>query len=294
MNIILCEERPSGQAAAEQAFNKALILIGRDASECDIAFGGEQYPMVSRRHAELRWHEERWILIDQNSSYGTYLNGRPVAAPTPIATGNRIQFGVDGPIIRVVWFEVSADPAPVATPQLAKPVAAIPPQIPAIIPNAAPPARSLPPAALELSGVSAEPRKISKSETWLGREPGCDIVFDTTSATVSRKHASIKATSSDYLLVDNNSFNGTLLNEQRVSGEVPLYDGDTIRLGLGGPAITFRCPDRKTPAGAELTAQRSAASVQIPGGLNSPKTVVLKLDRTPSAAPRSVSEQPHC
>ncbi len=288
MNIILSEERPSGEPTAEQAFNKALILIGRDASECDIAFGSDRYPMVSRKHAEIRWHEGRWILIDQNSSYGTYVNGQRIGAPTAIATGNRIQFGVDGPIVRVVWFEVSAESNRAAS-QLA---AVVPPQTPAAVPHPAPPARSLPSATLELSGNSAEPRKINKSETWLGREPGCDIVFDTTSATVSRKHASIKAAATDYLLVDNNSFNGTLLNEQRISGEVPLYDGDTIRLGLGGPAITFKCPERRTPVGAELTAQRSAASVQIPGGQDSPKTVVLKLDRTPPAAARSGSVQP--
>ena len=109
MNIILAEERPGSEQVPEQSFQKGLILVGRDAFECDIAFDGERYPMVSRKHAELRWHEGKWLLVDLNSSYGTYLNGQRIAVPTQIATGNRLQFGQDGPVIKVVWFEELAE-----------------------------------------------------------------------------------------------------------------------------------------------------------------------------------------
>jgi pSer/pThr/pTyr-binding forkhead associated (FHA) protein len=40
----------------EQAYNQAFIIVGRDVSaECDIAFENKKYPMVSRKHAELRY-----------------------------------------------------------------------------------------------------------------------------------------------------------------------------------------------------------------------------------------------
>ena len=129
----------------------------------------------------------------------------------------------------------------------------------------------MPSASLERSGSPL--LKIAKPVTWLGREPECDIVFDASSGTVSRRHASIKVDGRDYLLIDNNSFNGTLVNEQRISGEVPLFDGDAIRLGMGGPIIKFVCPGRTAPAGADLAAQRSSHSINIPAD-GSPKTVV--------------------
>lgn len=296
MNIILAEERPDSEQVPEQEFQKGLILVGRDAFECDVAFDGERYPMVSRKHAELRWHEGKWLLIDLNSSYGTYLNGQRIAAPTQIATGGRLQFGQDGPVLKVVWFEVLAESGRAFAPAAANvpPVQqqAPPPQNPVSQTPSTPLVVVAPPSAsLERPGTTAPPIKIAKPVTWLGREPDCEIVFDASSGTVSRRHASIKVEAADYLLVDNNSFNGTLVNEQRISGEVPLFDGDLVRLGMGGPVIKFVCPGRNTPAGAEFAAQRSAQSINIPAD-GSPKTVVLKLDKTPSALPQTGTSQP--
>jgi ABC-type multidrug transport system ATPase subunit/pSer/pThr/pTyr-binding forkhead associated (FHA) protein len=295
MNIILAEEKPGSQQVPEQEFQKGLILVGRDAFECDVAFEGERYPMVSRKHAELRWHEGKWLLIDLNSSYGTYLNGQRIAAPTQIATGNRLQFGQDGPVLKVVWFEVLAESGRAFAPAANVPPVqqqAAPPQKSVPEPPTVPPVAVAPPSAsLERPGTNAQPLRIAKPVTWLGREPECDIVFDASSGTVSRRHASIKVAGADYLIVDNNSFNGTLVNEQRISGEVPLFDGDSIRLGLGGPVIKFVCSGRNAPAGAEFAAQRSAHSINIPAD-GSPKTVVLKLDKTPSALPKSGASQP--
>ena len=58
--------------------------------------------MVSRRHAELRFTGGQWILSDLNSSYGTYLDGQKITAPKVVSIGNRLQFGLQGPIVRVV------------------------------------------------------------------------------------------------------------------------------------------------------------------------------------------------
>lgn len=50
---------------------KAKILIGRQA-DCDLRL---PYPNVSSRHAELRFHQGWWILVDRRSSNGTKVNG---------------------------------------------------------------------------------------------------------------------------------------------------------------------------------------------------------------------------
>jgi pSer/pThr/pTyr-binding forkhead associated (FHA) protein len=52
----------------------ARLEIGRS-SACQIVLGDDT---VSRRHAELRYEDGRWILRDLGSSNGTYVNGRLV------------------------------------------------------------------------------------------------------------------------------------------------------------------------------------------------------------------------
>jgi hypothetical protein len=52
----------------------ARIEIGRS-SACQLVLGDDT---VSRRHAELRYEDGRWLLRDLNSSNGTYINGRLV------------------------------------------------------------------------------------------------------------------------------------------------------------------------------------------------------------------------
>ncbi|MDW8373982.1 MAG: FHA domain-containing protein, partial [Planctomycetota bacterium] len=51
-------------------------------------------PTISRRHAELRFADERWWLRDLGSRNGTLRNGEPVTAiAVPLDDGDRLQFG---------------------------------------------------------------------------------------------------------------------------------------------------------------------------------------------------------
>jgi ABC transport system ATP-binding/permease protein len=282
MNIVLVEERAGG--GKEHSFNKDVVTFGRDAYECDIAFDNTQYPMVSRKHAEIRFHEGRWFVADLGSSYGTYLNSQKIAQPMHIAPGNAIQFGTNGPVFRVIWIEETAAPSPTPTPspQRAQQPQAPSPQIqtpPTPAPISAPKQAPFETAKLEFGAGQIRPAFIlNKPSVWLGREPSCEIAFDANSATVSRKHAEIKVENGNYLIVDNNSFNGTLVNDQRISTPVPLYHDDQIMLGIGGPVLRFNSPTRLAPAGADLAGQRSVPSLMIaipPGETGSPKTIVL-------------------
>ncbi|HMJ07545.1 MAG TPA: FHA domain-containing protein, partial [Pyrinomonadaceae bacterium] len=289
MNIILAEESQGGGQLPERSFSKAVIVVGRDAIECDVAFDGDRYPMVSRRHAEIRWQDGKWIAVDLNSSYGTFVNERQIAQPTEIYGGTPIQFGVDGPVLRVVWFEVSAGAAADPLPPPAVPIAAVPEPVPQKKVEQPVSQKQSPPdvaASLQFDGSSRPPFAITKKEIWFGREPECDVVFEASAGTVSRRHASIRIESGAYLLTDNNSFNGTLVNEQRITATVPLYHNDEIRLGAGGPIVRFDAPAHIAAGGPRLAGQ----GVLSTDNAEISKTVVLKLNNSPRRKPPESGE----
>jgi len=262
MNIILAEVNPSGGHSSERQFNKAAVTIGRDAAECDIAFDSTQFPMVSRKHAELRCQDGCWFVIDINSTYGTYLNGQPVTQPQQVPVGSKLQFGTNGPMLIVIWFEVGSDTFQVS--HQAPVSVAAPVGIPAAqpVPKPASPV-SLPTAQLDFVGSPPRPSlKILRPSIWIGREKDCDVIFHSATATVSRRHAELVFEGGDFVIKDNKSFNGTLLNGQRISTPLPLYHKDEIQLGLGGPVLVFNSPERIPPAGASLAGQRSVHAIE--------------------------------
>ena len=287
MNIILANPQTT-DGRPEREFTKPAVLIGRDATECDIAFDKAQFPMVSRKHAELCIHDGQWVISDLGSTYGTFINGNKVVQPLPISAGSTLQFGMDGPKLIVVWYEVGAAapgrPGPVPQVQQPQQYAQVPTPAPAK--PAAPPVQ-LPPALLDVQGPPAKPSvKISKPSIWFGREADCDVVFDASSGTVSRRHAEITFDGADFVIKDNKSFNGTLINGQRIATATPLYHDDRIQLGVGGPVIVFNSSGRVAPKGSSLAGQRSVPafqSVSIPeGSVDFPKTMVANLGRTVS------------
>lgn len=308
MNIIIAQQGPDGTTAEEQTFSKNVIAFGRNAAECDVAFDKMRFPMVSRTHAELRWDAGVWKIIDLDSSYGTFLNEQRIDTPRRISFGDVIRFGKDGPRYRIVWFEMAADPNAVSQP-VPHPMATANPAMPK-----APTTPSIPldpqfygetkspddsqqfsaPAYLDFTDGRSS-YKFSKPSTWLGRGLDCDIIFDASSATVSRRHAEIIIRDGKYLIVDNNSFNGTLVNEQRVSATTELFHHDQIRLGMGGPVIRFNAPHRPAPLGSSMPGQRAVASEHAapkpkPEEVSGSKTMVFKLD--PSMARASQGSAP--
>ncbi|MGH9819888.1 MAG: FHA domain-containing protein, partial [Pyrinomonadaceae bacterium] len=119
---------------------------------------------------------------------------------------------------------------------------------------------------------------------WIGREIACEIRFDPGDVMVSRKHASIRFEGGNFVLEDNKSFNGTLVNDQRISAPTPLYDGDRIELGIGGPLLRLVAPGRVAPQGADLAGRR-AISINHLSGISasaipvSSKTMAFTADR---------------
>ena len=258
MKIVLAEEL-DGKSLPEKSFNQLIVRVGRDVTDCQIVFDNAQFPMVSRKHAELRWQADRWFLHDLNSSYGTFVNGSKLSAPQSLQIGDALQFGASGPMMKVVWFEMTAAP-PVSAPNSYR----------SQTPTAPSPVSSnyknqTPEAHLEFADAAQFPKpfQITKDGIWLGRDPEADIVFEPTAVMVSRRHAEIRRSGGEFVIHDNSSFNGTLVNEQRISAPTPLYHDDRIELGLGGPVIRFNSPSRIAPKGASVAGHRGIAPDQL-------------------------------
>ena len=282
MKIVLAEDR-SGKLVGERTFTSEVVRIGRDPAECHYFFTAEQWPMVSRKHAEFRLGEGRCLVADSNSRFGTFVNGQKIAAPVEVRVGVNVQLGAGGPILRVVSIEQTAtshaapqppelgrmdtvreSKAPDATPR-----AVAPPPAPAGIsanrneptPKAPPPPKAAP-AYLELiESASAQAKRIAlnKEVTRLGRDPEGEVVIDAAAAVVSRRHAEIRKAGEQFAVTDLKSFNGTLVNGQRIAGTVTLFGGDQIQLGAGGPVVRVVDPAHPAPAGSAV-----AAGVQFP------------------------------
>jgi hypothetical protein len=81
----------------------------------------------------------------------------------------------------------------------------------------------------------------------LGRDPRCDLVFDTTEfPSVSARHCEVVPDARGYTVVDSSRF-GTLVNNRPVPQQRPLQPGDWIRLGPGGPLLRYlgRAQDKR-------------------------------------------------
>jgi DNA-binding winged helix-turn-helix (wHTH) protein len=66
-------------------------------------------------------------------------------------------------------------------------------------------------------------------ESFIGRSPGVTIQIP--DDRVSRRHARLRVGAAGATLEDLDSRNGTFLRGERIRGEVPLVDGDEIRIG---------------------------------------------------------------
>ncbi|MDQ1639668.1 MAG: transport system ATP-binding/permease protein [Pyrinomonadaceae bacterium] len=235
MKIYLSEET-NGQLQPEREFDAATVRVGRDGSDCQIVFDGNEWPMVSRKHAEFRVESARSLLVDLQSRFGTLLDGRQLSAPAEIRAGSRVQFGPGGPVLVVVRIGPTQAALPsVQTPTIAEE-------------RIAPTSAYREPAFLELRADGAVQRfEIARDVSSIGRDTNMDIRIAADAGLVSRRHAVIKRRENRFELVDQDSFNGTLLNGQRIVAASLLSDGDRVQLGRGGPILHFRDPANPAP-----------------------------------------------
>ncbi|MDR2680419.1 MAG: FHA domain-containing protein [Tannerella sp.] len=87
-----------------------------------------------------------------------------------------------------------------------------------------------------------ELQKIIVDRIELGRAPNCQVRFDESFTTVSRKHAAIIREGDIYKLIPLSQTNTTFLNGKRVNSEWYLQHGDEIQLSVNGPKLGFVIP----------------------------------------------------
>ncbi len=109
---------------------------------------------------------------------------------------------------------------------------------------------------LLLTGPSAGLRYEVVAEATLGRSPSCEIPL-VDDGQVSRRHARVVVQGSELLLTDLGSRNGTLLNGERVQGEVMLHPGDRFQVG---ETLVLVAP----PAAASLSKGAPMGASQVP------------------------------
>jgi ABC-type multidrug transport system ATPase subunit/pSer/pThr/pTyr-binding forkhead associated (FHA) protein len=266
MKIVLGEDR-GGKLLDERAFTSDSVFVGRDPANCHYFFEQNKWPMVSRKHAEFRFADGHWIVSDAGSRFGTFVNGQKISGAVEARVGSHVQLGPEGPILRIVSIEqpASAKPEAKATEVDRAPTVrdVSPPAVPASKSTPPVPHPVATPAYLELVDPQATPAHrfdLNKDVIRLGRDPEGDVVIDAAAAVVSRRHAEIRRVDNQFAVVDLKSFNGTLVNGQRISGTTSLFDKDQIQLGTGGPLLRVIDPghpvaSRAAQPGARATPQ---------------------------------------
>jgi pSer/pThr/pTyr-binding forkhead associated (FHA) protein len=111
----------------------------------------------------------------------------------------------------------------------------------------------------------------------IGREPGCQIVIDSTRYTsTSRRHAEVRPLATKlqpaWHICDLSSANGTYVNGKRIEGCQLLRSGDRLRLSKDGPKFVFEY-NPSTPVQPPAAANASQHSATASPPVNQPPAV---------------------
>lgn len=89
---------------------------------------------------------------------------------------------------------------------------------------------------------AGEAQKIIVDQIELGRAASCQVRFDESFETVSRRHAAIQREGENWKLIHLSQSNPTLVNGRPINGTYYLQSGDEIQLSVGGPRLGFIVP----------------------------------------------------
>ncbi|MEU1653000.1 FHA domain-containing protein [Streptomyces pristinaespiralis] len=182
-------------------------------------------PRVSWHHAVLRADDGHWTVADENSTNGTYAEGRRIHVRV-VGPGSVLRFGsaADGP--RAVLADLA--PPAVEAPAVEPPVVPSPALAPPAAQPGPPPVVSMPAA----TGTFRRPtsvRPLPARTVRIGRSPDNELVVD--DLVVSRRHAELRTgPDGTYEIVDLGSHNGTYLNGMPVD-RAPVRAGDIVGVG---------------------------------------------------------------
>ena len=190
------------------------ITVGR-LPTCDILL---DEPRVSREHAAFTFEDGRAGLRDMGSQNGTFCNGKRVSGATALRDGDIVVIGS----VRARFYR--EHPGATARPPLV--AAGRVGGGPAVVPVAG----GSPHATLiELRGAHPGRTYTLGPNTRIGRHPARPVIIE--EASVSRTHAVIEWDGARYVLTDQGSHNGTLVNGVRANDPIRLAGGERITIG---------------------------------------------------------------
>ena len=88
------------RAGQTEEFSQPFVQIGRH-PHCDLRFDADRDLDVSSRHATVLLQDEMFILRDLGSTNGTFVNGKRLTSDHVLANGDEIQFGRQGPKVKI-------------------------------------------------------------------------------------------------------------------------------------------------------------------------------------------------
>jgi pSer/pThr/pTyr-binding forkhead associated (FHA) protein len=256
--------RPTGQKGARTRTGGRLVCLtdgreynvgtgplsfGRDAASDVVVSGNE----VSRNHAEIRSEADGYLLLDLSVN-GTYVNGERIGKTHTLARADVIRIGNDE-----FRFYADAAASSPAEPSAGPPETLAPPAgaaqrlsdtlhgIPDEAKQNTPPAPEAAPLASLLfrSGEFKGQRfPIRVPVVNIGRGDYNDVVIG--DASVSTMHAKLQRREAIWILSDLGSTNGTFVEGEKLSGEVALTPGTTLR--FGDVIALFEPLDDRVPA----------------------------------------------
>jgi pSer/pThr/pTyr-binding forkhead associated (FHA) protein len=255
MEPIIAKHLRGSKSGQTEWFDLAMnedLTIGRDPSN-RLQFHQDEDDLVGRKHAKIIRQLEQTILVDLRSRNGTFINNERITGPTPLKSGDVVEFGHGGP--RIQFYQGKDSLVGVAT------------RVLQLAPTIRPTRFLSPVDSMEGMGTiqgetmltddaveSVAVKHVQGSKTgqtdWfglclneeltIGRDPSNKIVFhQEKDPLVGRKHAKIIRQADGFVLIDLDSRNGTFANGERVTGQIPLKPGDVIEFGSGGPKIRF-------------------------------------------------------
>jgi len=177
--------------------------------------------MVSAQHAKVVRLPTGYVLIDIESTNGTYLNGRRIQRAT-LADGDIVGLGAGGPQVRI----------DVLSPERAAVASAATVVIP----------RFGELAGRKTQGARVKDHVLEAGVSVLGRDPAAQVHLD--SPIVSRRHARLTRQGETVTVEDLDSANGTYLNGRRVARS-EVAPGDLLVVG------PFQLVVERAPAAAD-------------------------------------------
>jgi pSer/pThr/pTyr-binding forkhead associated (FHA) protein len=272
------------------------LVFGRDAGS-DVVVGGTE---VSRRHAEIEVTPDGYVLNDFSVN-GSYVNGERVGRQHLLARADVIRIGHDE-------FRFYADIQSPTPPRSRRSV----PQVTAPQPPTGAGARlsdtmhGLPPSALSAAVTPTQPQvaplasllvrsgslkgrrlPVKVPMVNIGRADFNDVVIADPS--VSTSHAKLQRRDDIWVLSDLGSTNGTFVEGERLSGEMALGPGTTVK--FGDVAVLFEPLDETAPIRRSSGTQ--VLSAVLPrGDAPDPATVTTDPGADPATGPTLRTRRP--